>query len=566
MTEAQIVDLVDRLRSEPAEAEWLEFKQTQVQPAKELGEYVSALSNGAALARRPFGFLVLGVHDKTHEVVGTTYNPRTDRVKQQDLLLWTTQGLLPRIHLESYEARHPGGRVVVFEIGKAPDQPVEFYGKAYIRVNSSKTLLANHPAKSRALWHLNRDWSAETVPNATLEDLDPEAIAKAREEYTEKNRHRGIEIATWDDSTFLNKAKVTRQGGITNAAILLLGLPESASLLSPAVARISWLLKDARNSELDYAHFGPPFILHVDAILERIRNLTVRTLPSGTLFPNEIRQYDEYVIREALHNAIAHQDYSLLGRIQIVETPNRLLITNVGSFLPGSVEQVIQQDAPQEIYRNPFLAEAMVNFNMIDTQGGGIKRMFQRQKERFFPLPDYDLSDTSRVAVNIPGQILDEEYTRLLMGHTDLDLWQVLLLDKVQKGEQIQHEAHRQLKSLGLIEGRYPGAYLSGTIARATGKQAEHIRAKGFDNHFYIALLLEMISEHGPVSRAEIDSLLMDKLPESLSEAQKKNKIHYFLGKLRDADEITNRGSRSEPQWVAVTKETSKLEVRNVKP
>ncbi len=218
---------------------------------------------------------------------------------------------------------------------------------------------------------------------------------------------------------------------------MLLGLPESSSLLSPAVARISWLLKNERNEDQDYEHFEPPFLLNVDKVLARIRNLTVRELPSGTLFPMEMSQYDPWVIREALHNCIAHQDYGLCGRIQVVETPQRLILTNVGGFLPGRVETVIEQDAPLEIYRNRFLAEAMVNLNMIDTQGGGIKRMFQAQRRRFFPMPDYDLSQSERVLLIIQGRILDERYTRLLMSRTDLDLSTIMLLDRVQKNQAI---------------------------------------------------------------------------------------------------------------------------------
>lgn len=111
-------------------------------------------------------------------------------------------------------------------------------------------------------------------------------------------------------------------------------------------------------------------------------------LPSGTLFPQEITQYDPWVIREALHNAIAHQDYRRHGRIVVVEFPDRVLLTNVGDFLPGDVETVIRQDAPQALYRNPFLADAMVELNLIDTQGSGIKRMFETQRRRSFPLPE----------------------------------------------------------------------------------------------------------------------------------------------------------------------------------
>ena len=174
----------------------------------------------------------------------------------------------------------------------------------------------------------------------------------------------------------------------THTALLLLGRPESTTLLSPAVAKVSWILKDADNHELDYAHIGPPFLLAGDQLLQHLRNLTVRTLPSGTLFPQELSQYDPWVLREALHNAIAHQDYGRHGRITVVEFPDRVLITNVGDFLPGNVQTVIHQDAPQELYRNRMLVDAMVELNLIDTQGGGIKRMFETQRRRSFPLPD----------------------------------------------------------------------------------------------------------------------------------------------------------------------------------
>ena len=154
---------------------------------------------------------------------------------------------------------------------------------------------------------------------------------------------------------------------------------------NPAVARISWILKDDKNQEQDYEHFEPPFILSVDKVLSKNRNLILRNLPSGTLFPVEISQYEPLVLREALHNCIAHQDYGLRGRIQLIEKPDALVFTNVGSFLPESVESVIRQDAPLEIYRNPFLCEAMVNLNMIDTQGGGIKRDVSNSEKALFP-------------------------------------------------------------------------------------------------------------------------------------------------------------------------------------
>lgn len=552
MTERERIALIDRLRALPTETEWFELKRNRYEP-QQLGEYLSALANAACLAGQPRGYLVFGIDDATHEVVGTNFDPYATKAKgNQDLLPWLAAGLRPNTGFEPHIVAHSDGRVVLFEIGPANGEPVGFYGTPYIRVGTSKTELGKHPEKARALWTRGSDWSAQVCATASLADLDPDAIAKAREQFVVKHPGQAAAIAGWDDATFLNKARVLKQGAVTNTALLLLGRPESATLLSPAVAKISWVLKDASNRELDYEHFGPPFLLVGDRLLRRIRNLIVRALPSGTLFPQEIAQYDPWVIREALHNAVAHQDYRRHGRITVVEFPDRVLVTNVGDFLPGDVETVIRQDAPQALYRNPFLADAMVELNLIDTQGGGIKRMFETQRRRWFPLPDYDLSKAGQVAVSLSGRILDERYTRLLMERTDLDLGQAMLLDRVQKGQRIDRAEHRRLKSAGLVEGRYPNLIVAGAVAKATGEAGRHIRERGFNQQYYLDLILALVREHGPVGREEIDQLLLPKLPDRLTEQQKRRKINNLLQKLRRAGNIRNRGSRPQPAWVLI--------------
>jgi ATP-dependent DNA helicase RecG len=553
MNAVELTSLLDRLCSEPRETEWLEFKANRYEP-QVLGEYLSALANSAGLFGKPRAYLVFGIEDGTHAVVGTNFDPASEKGKGNQLLpLWLSLGLQPNVGFEVHPFDYQGMRVVLFEINPAFDRPVRFYGEAFIRDGTSKTRLANHPDKERRLWNLRVDWTAQICESATLAELDDEALAKARKEFGTKFPTQATAAGDWDDSTFLNKTRLAIQGRVTKAALLLLGKPESAVLLSPAVARISWLLKNEHNEERDYEHFGPPFLLAVDRVLHRIRNLKVRELPGGTLFPVELTQYDPWVIREALHNCIAHQDYGLRGRIQVVETPDALLLTNVGSFLPGKIETVIRQDAPLEIYRNPFLAEAMVNLNMIDTQGGGIKKMFQKQRSRFFPMPDYDLSQPQRVAVRIEGRILDERYARLLMRRTDLDLETIILLDRVQKRQPVTKEEHRRLKAARLVEGRYPRPVVAAQIAAATGQKARHIRDKGFDNQYYRDLIIEIIRTHQPVSRGDIDGLLLDKLPEVLSPNQKRAKIHNLLASLaREHRVIINTGSRKKPQWVLV--------------
>jgi ATP-dependent DNA helicase RecG len=551
MNIAELFALVDRLRSEPRETEWLEFKANRYEP-QALGEYLSALANSAGLQGKPRAYLVFGIENDSHSVVGTDFDPASAKGNGAQLLpLWLSLGLRPNVGFEIHAFEYHGKRLVLFEINPAFDRPVEFYGTAHIRVGTSKTILANHPEKQRQLWMRRVDWSAAICEQASLDDLDPDALRKARDEFAVKSPAQSHEIAGWDDLTFLNKAKLAIQGRITHSALLLLGKPESATLLNPAVAKVSWLLKNERNEDIDYEHFGPPFLLLGDRLMARIRNLKVRELPGGTLFPLEMTQYDPWVIREALHNCIAHQDYLLRGRVQIVETPDSLLFTNMGGFLPGTVETVIQQDAPLEIYRNPFLAEAMVNLNLIDTQGGGIKKMFLKQRGRFFPLPTYDLSQPERVAVRLIGRILDERYARTLMRRTDLDLGTIMLLDRVQKRLPIAREEHQRLKRLSLVEGRYPNLVVAAEIAAATGDKARHIRDKGLDNRYYQEMILELIRTHQPVTREDVDAVLLVKLPEVLDSTQKHRKISNLLMRLsHKLGVIKNVGSRTKPQWV----------------
>jgi len=561
MNETELSALIERLRREPNETEWLEFKANRYEP-QAIGEYLSALANSASLHGKPKGYLGFGIENTRHDIVGTNFDPERTKAKgNQALLIWLAVGLRPNVGFDYYVATIEGKRIVLFAVNPAFDRPVEFFGKAFVRIGSSKTSLSEHPMKERAIWSRRIDWTAQICERATLDDLNPSAIDKARHEYKVKFPEKASDVNKWDAAVFLNKAKLTIQRQITNAALILLGKDESSPLLSPAVARLSWILKDAANRERDYEHFGPPAVFWAERLAAKVRNLTIRALPDGTLFPVEMPQYDAWVLREALHNCIAHQDYGMNARINVIEYPDKLVFTNQGCFLPGSVESVISQDTPLEIYRNPFLAEAMVNLNMIDTQGGGIKRMFTKQAERFFPLPDYDLKDPSRVSVTIQGTILDERYTRLLMQKADLDLMSVVLLDKVQKGVSIEKNNAVRLKRAGLVEGRYPSLVVSGKIAAVIGSQAQHIRKRGFDNRYYRDLLMALIREHGPVSPLVIEELFMDKLPDVLTDKQKRAKIRNLTYALAHKQNlIENIGPRGKAARWQIRRAQTKID------
>lgn len=210
MNTQELIALLDRLRAEPREAEWLEFKANHFEP-QQLGEYISALANSACLLCKPRAYLVFGIADASHAVVGTSFDAAVVSVKgksgngNQLLPLWLSLGLHPNTGYEIYPFDYQGKRVVLIEIHPAFDRPVEFYGKAFIRDGTSKTELAKYPDKQRQIWSRRTDWSFGICEGATLADLDPAAIVKARTEFKTKFPTKLKEVDGWDDSTFLNK-------------------------------------------------------------------------------------------------------------------------------------------------------------------------------------------------------------------------------------------------------------------------------------------------------------------------------------------------------------------------
>ena len=561
MQQAELIQLLDELRALPVETEWLEFKEAKNDyDFSKLGKYFSALANEANLKGRDYGWLIFGVEDKQRTIVGSQY--RRDRVKLESLkeeVANHTTGQLT--FLEIFEVDVSGLRVVMLQIPAAPQGiPIAWQGHYHGRDGESLGALNLDELERIRRQVAKQDWSAAWVIDGTLDDVSPEAMARARDLYREKNPHLAEEIAHWDDWTFLHKLKIAQDQRLTRAALILLGKPEAAIKLPGTNLQISWVLQDADALALDYKHFGLPFLLNSNLASKQIRNLTYRYMPDDTLFPFELPQYDSWVIREALHNCIAHQDYSLGGKINLVEKPNELVFSNLATFIPGSVEAVIKSDTPPERYRNPMLAHAMVELKMMDTIGSGIKRMFVTQRKRLFPLPDYIIDPSSqRVEVRLYGKVLDAQFSRLLKLNADLTLADVMLLDAVQKQRPITDDAVKQLRQKGLIEGRKPNLFLSAKVASATEDKATYTRHRAMDKAYYKELVLLHLKKFGEASREDVDRLLRDKLSSALTEEQKSNQIRNFLHEMSNKDQtIENLEQRPKSRWVLKDKPITK--------
>ena len=524
-----IYETFDNLRYH-YENEVVEFKKAENSfDFNELGKYFSALSNEANLRDKGFAWLVFGVHDKTREILGTSYKNSMKSLQKlkQDLSQHTTDNNTFR---DIYELEVEGKRVLMFQIPAAPRGiPMAWQGHFYARRGESLAALDMNKYEEIRRQTVNEDWSKQIADGATIADLDEKAIMKAREGYKEHYPNQKKEVDSWSDEVFLNKAKITIDGKITHAAILLLGKPESLHFINH-IGEIVWRLAGKDNVG---QVFTIPFLLTTTEVMHKIRNYPFKLFPKNSFLPGEGMKYDSEVILEALHNSIAHQDYLENQRIIVIERENELEFRNCGGFFDGTYEDYITGERIPRKYRNQFLAQAMANIKMIDTEGFGIHKMFVSQKERWLPMPDYDKSDNDNVVLTLPGNVIDENYSLMLLENTNIDLTTAVLLDKVQKGKPISENAVKMLRKEKLIEGRKPHLYVSKYIAKATDKQVEYTLKKGFNDAECQEWIIKALNDHKVLSRKQINELLWNKLPTDFTEDQKIGKIGNLLTKLR---------------------------------
>ncbi len=525
------------------EYETVEFKEAKGQYSEDkIGQYFSAISNEANLKNQQYGWFILGVSEqKEKHLVGTAFKQGSPLLLEKfkyEISKETTDGMtfLDIIELYPvYEGR--AKRVLMFKIPAAvAGMPTEWKTRYYARNGESLVPLQQY--KIDAIRNQQRrDWSRQILTGATIAHLDKDAVAFAREKYKEKMNkpHISEEVDGLTDEEFLTKLKLMSDGKITNAAMLLLGNSEYDNLFESTPSMI-WRLIAADGTVKDYEIFSIPFLTVTDKIFARIRNLTYRYMPNQlSLFPKETQQYDIWLLRELMNNCIAHSNYLLGGRVYVNEEDDCISIVNPGDFLPQNVETVLQKTYNPPFYRNQLLADAMVKFHMIDTATSGIKKVYRIQKEKFFPMPDYDLMTANQVSVTVYGKILDERYTYILFEHPELDLETVFLLDQVQKGhgQKLTKEAIALLRRHHLVEGRANSLYLSADVSKTIDAGADYIKNRAFNDQYYKDLIVEYLKQYEKARKSDFRQLLIDKLPDSLVDTQKESKIGNLLTSLR---------------------------------
>ncbi|MBD5257408.1 MAG: AAA family ATPase [Barnesiella sp.] len=542
----QYINIFNSLKRRP-ESEVVEFKRAENSfDFDDLGKYFSALSNEANLRGLEFAWLIFGYDEKKHTIVGTSFKDGEGALNKlkHDFSQHTTDGQTFR---EIVPIEVEGKRVLMFKIPASPRNIVmKWKGIAYGR--DGESLKPLNQSKQDEIRHQTPepDWSAEIVPNATIDDLDEVAIAKAKMMFKKvHNRIPAEEVNKWSTEEFLSKCELMVDGKLRRAAIILLGKMFSDSKLRPAVTEVTWTLRDEKKDVVDYEHFSVPFILTVDEILAKIHNLTLREMPGGTLFPDTMKQYDDYTIREALHNCIAHQDYTLQQRINLVENPGFLYYANGGSFIPGTLENALETQGPQRFFRNTCLCRAMVHFNMIDTVSRGIKKMFTNQMERRFPMPDYEIDNEKKeVAVRIYGNTINERYTKLLKENSNLTLHDCISLDAIQKGHRIDAEIAQDLLKRGLIEGEAPNYTISLGVAKASKQLPVYTKVKGLEKAKMKQMVIQLLENAGKegARRETIYEYIKDVLPSNKNTEQQLRFLGRLLIEMNDENSIHRVG------------------------
>ena len=356
------------------EREWIEFKVGNTNP-DEIGKRLSALANGASLHGRESGYLVYGIEDATLAVVGTSFQPRSAKKGNEDLEMWLSRMLDPRLDFRIVEFEHRGQPIVLFEVPAAADRPVRFQNEAYIRVNSITKPLREYPDKERKLWHTAARQVFEKGDAAT--HLTAAEVIKLLDVQTYFELLKQPQPTTQEAvlEKLIKQKMVSARGGsytITNlGAVLFARRLTDFEDLARKTMRVIVYDGPSKRSKIVREQSG---VKGYASGFEGLVNWINGQLPAnelvGPALRQEVRLYPELAIRELVANALVHQDFSLTGTGPLVEIySDRIEITNPGLPIIDPLRFIDENQS-----RNESLAALMRLAHICEERGSGIDR------------------------------------------------------------------------------------------------------------------------------------------------------------------------------------------------
>ena len=398
--EKELLGLLTELRKLPRETEWLEFKHNNAKP-DEIGEYLSALANAAALNGKVYAYLVWGVSDDTHEVVGTRFQPEKARVNNEELESWLLRLLSPKIDFCFNTLGIDNKAVVLLEIGAAFRHPVRFKGTEFIRVGSYKKKLKDFPEKERELWRVfdripfEREIAAENLPaDQVFSLLDYPAYFDLLSLPLPEGRTGILEALRAD-----NIIAAAQGGGwnITNlGAVLFAKRLSDFRTLSRKAVRVILYKDESRVKTVREREGSKGYAAGFEGLVGFVTNLLPGNEVIGQALRKQVPMFPELAVRELIANAIIHQDFHISGTGPIIELfPRRMEITNPG--LPLVQTDRFLDSPPRS--RNEALASFMRRIGVCEERGSGVDKVVDQTEFYQLPAPLFETTSEHTRAV-----------------------------------------------------------------------------------------------------------------------------------------------------------------------
>lgn len=393
LTTQDLISLVKELCRLPQETEWVEFKRNA--DIEVIGEYISALANSAALHGKQQAYLVFGVDDESHQLVGTNFKPSVQKHKQQEVESWLLQKISPKIHFRFYEFEVDDQMpVVLLEIQPASHNPVQYEGVEYFRLGSYKKKLKEFPEKERALWRVfdktpfEQQFAASNLPaDEVLRLLDYPAYFELMGLPLPENR-KGILAALCADK--LIKESSADKWHITNlGAILFAKKLQQFQHLGRKAVRLVMYKGNSRIETVREIEGNKGYASGFEGLIDYLKTLLPSNEEIGKAFRKEVPMYPELAIRELVANAIIHQDFSVSGTGPMIEVfEKRMEITNPG--IPLVATERFLDSPPQS--RNEALASFMRRVNICEERGSGIDKVVFQTEIYQLPAPVFEVT------------------------------------------------------------------------------------------------------------------------------------------------------------------------------
>lgn len=397
---SELPGILSELRKLPRETEWVEFKSNKAAP-EEIGEYLSALANAAALTGKVHAWLVWGLSNDTHDIVGTSFNPASAKVGNEELESWLLRLLSPKINFRFYAFQVDDKPVVLLEIGAAFRHPVQFRGTEYIRIGSYKKKLKDFPEKERALWRVferipfEREIAAENIAaEEVLKLLDYPAYFDLLSLPLPEGREGILAALAADDMVAPGSAGLWN---ITNLGAVLFAkrLTDFRTLTRKAV-RVALYKGESRVETVREQEGNKGYAAGFEGLIGFVTNLLPSNEVIGQALRKQVPMFPELAIRELVANALIHQDFHATGTGPMVEIFNsRMEVTNPG--LPLVQTDRFLDSPPRS--RNEALASLMRRIGICEERGSGVDKIVFQTELYQLPAPLFETSGEHTRAV-----------------------------------------------------------------------------------------------------------------------------------------------------------------------